>query len=94
MKKRKVLNISMAVLTVVVMSYQATGGPFHEAAGVLLLLLYISHNILNRNLYLPDDICSTMGNAWVLSDTADSRCCRCMGTDLGIVSLWNAYQKV
>ena len=38
----------MAVLTVVVMSYQATGGPFHEAAGVLLLLLYISHNILNR----------------------------------------------
>lgn len=48
MKKRKVLNISMAVLTVVVMSYQATGGPFHDAAGVLLLLLYISHNTLNR----------------------------------------------
>ena len=41
----------MAFLMILVMSYQATGNLFHEAAGVLLLLLFILHNVLNRKWY-------------------------------------------
>lgn len=50
-KSRKKLDVLMVILMIVVMSYQATGNLFHEAAGVILLVLFIIHNILNRNWY-------------------------------------------
>ena len=51
MGKKKILDIVMAVLMIGVMSYQATGSLFHEVCGVLLLLLFVLHNILNRIWY-------------------------------------------
>ena len=48
---RKKLDIAMAALMILAMSYQATGNLFHEAAGVILLLLFILHNVLNRKWY-------------------------------------------
>lgn len=50
-KSKKKLDVLMVILMIVVMSYQATGNLFHEAAGVILLALFIIHNILNRNWY-------------------------------------------
>ncbi|MDO4168218.1 MAG: DUF4405 domain-containing protein, partial [Eubacteriales bacterium] len=50
-KSRKKLDVSMVILMIVVMSYQATGNLFHEAAGVILLVLFVVHNILNRKWY-------------------------------------------
>lgn len=50
-KNRKKLDILMAVLMIIVMSYQATGNLFHEAAGIVLLVLFVVHNILNRKWY-------------------------------------------
>lgn len=50
-KSRKKLDVLMVILMIVVMSYQATGNLFHEAAGVILLVLFVIHNILNRNWY-------------------------------------------
>lgn len=50
-KSRKKLDVSMVILMIVVMSYQATGNLFHEAAGVILLVLFVIHNILNRKWY-------------------------------------------
>lgn len=51
MGKKKILDIVMAVLMIGVMSYQATGSLLHEVCGVLLLLLFVLHNILNRTWY-------------------------------------------
>lgn len=48
---RKILDMAMAALMVPAMSYQATGNLFHELAGVLLLLLFLCHNLLNRRWY-------------------------------------------
>lgn len=50
-KSRKKLDVLMVILMIVVMSYQATGNLFHEAAGVILLVLFVVHNILNRKWY-------------------------------------------
>ena len=50
-KSRKKLDILMTILMIVVMSYQATGNLFHEVAGVILLVLFVIHNILNRKWY-------------------------------------------
>lgn len=50
-KNRKKLDVLMVILMIAVMSYQATGNLFHEVAGVILLVLFIIHNILNRNWY-------------------------------------------
>lgn len=50
-KSRKKLDILMTILMIVVMSYQATGNLFHEVAGVILLILFVVHNILNRKWY-------------------------------------------
>lgn len=47
-KLRKQLDICMVVFMIIVMSYQATGNLFHELAGVLLFILFIAHNIVNR----------------------------------------------
>ena len=50
-KSRKKLDVLMVILMIVVMSYQATGNLFHEVAGVILLVLFVVHNILNRKWY-------------------------------------------
>lgn len=50
-KIRKSLDLLMAVFMIALMSYQATGNLFHEAAGVMLMLLFLIHNILNRKWY-------------------------------------------
>lgn len=51
LNNRKKLDVLMAILMIAVMSYQAAGNLFHEAAGVILLVLFIIHNILNRSWY-------------------------------------------
>jgi hypothetical protein len=48
---RLVIDLSMTVLMLVAMAYQITGNVMHELAGVLLCLLFITHNILNRRWY-------------------------------------------
>ncbi|TKH00047.1 DUF4405 domain-containing protein [Peribacillus simplex] len=48
---RLVIDLSMTVLMLVVMAYQITGNAIHELVGVLLCLLFITHNILNRRWY-------------------------------------------
>lgn len=49
---RKRLDMLMVILMILVMSYQAVGNLFHEAAGAVLLVLFIIHNIWNRKWYL------------------------------------------
>ena len=51
MQKRKGLNLLMTALIIAVMSYQAVGNLFHEAAGILLLILFLIHNALNWKWY-------------------------------------------
>ncbi|MEH7306901.1 DUF4405 domain-containing protein [Neobacillus drentensis] len=48
---RLVIDLSMTVLMLVAMAYQITGNTIHEMVGVILLLLFIAHNILNRRWY-------------------------------------------
>ncbi|WP_412093637.1 DUF4405 domain-containing protein [Peribacillus simplex] len=48
---RLVIDLSMTVLMLVAMAYQITGNAIHELVGVLLCLLFITHNILNRRWY-------------------------------------------
>lgn len=48
---RKRLNCLMVVFMIIVTSYQAVGNLFHEAAGVILFILFMVHNILNRKWY-------------------------------------------
>ncbi|WP_249597169.1 DUF4405 domain-containing protein [Peribacillus frigoritolerans] len=48
---RLVIDLSMTVLMLVAMAYQITGNAMHELAGVILCLLFITHNILNRRWY-------------------------------------------
>lgn len=49
---RKRLDMFMVILMILVMSYQAVGNLFHEAAGAVLLVLFLIHNIWNRKWYL------------------------------------------
>lgn len=49
---RKRLDMLMVILMILVMSYQAVGNLFHEAAGAVLLVLFLIHNIWNRKWYL------------------------------------------
>lgn len=46
-----VIDVTMTVLLLVAMAYQITGILVHEVVGVVLLLLFIVHNILNRRWY-------------------------------------------
>jgi hypothetical protein len=48
---RLVIDLSMTVLMLIAMAYQITGNTIHELVGVLLFLLFIAHNILNRRWY-------------------------------------------
>ncbi|MEH7012295.1 DUF4405 domain-containing protein [Neobacillus niacini] len=45
---RLVIDLSMTVLMLVAIAYQITGNTTHELVGVILFLLFIVHNILNR----------------------------------------------
>ena len=53
MKKRyrHLLDAGMAVLLILLQCYQAVGNLFHEIAGVLLLLLFVIHNLINWKWY-------------------------------------------
>lgn len=48
---RLIIDLSMTVLMLVAMAYHITGNTIHELVGVLLFLLFIAHNILNRRWY-------------------------------------------
>ena len=48
---RLVIDLSMTVLMLVAMAYQITGNTIHELVGVILFLLFITHNFLNRRWY-------------------------------------------
>lgn len=48
---RLVIDLSMTILMLVVMAYQITGNTIHELVGVILFVLFIAHNILNRRWY-------------------------------------------
>jgi hypothetical protein len=48
---RLVIDLTMTILMLVAMAYQITGNTIHELVGVVLLLLFIAHNILNRRWY-------------------------------------------
>ncbi|MFJ7509447.1 DUF4405 domain-containing protein [Peribacillus simplex] len=48
---RLVIDLSMTFLMLVAMAYHITGNTIHELVGVLLFLLFIAHNVLNRRWY-------------------------------------------
>jgi Domain of unknown function (DUF4405) len=48
---RLVIDLSMTVLMLVAVAYQITGNTIHELVGVILFLLFIAHNFLNRRWY-------------------------------------------
>jgi Domain of unknown function (DUF4405) len=48
---RLVIDLAMTVLMLVVMAYHVTGNTIHELVGVVLFVLFIVHNILNRRWY-------------------------------------------
>ncbi|MEV5030240.1 DUF4405 domain-containing protein [Paenibacillus sp. LPE1-1-1.1] len=48
---RLFIDVTMTVLMLVAMAYQMTGILIHEVVGVILLVLFIAHNILNRRWY-------------------------------------------
>lgn len=48
---RLVIDLSMTVLMLVAMAYRITGNTIHELVGVVLFLLFIVHNTLNRRWY-------------------------------------------
>ena len=48
---RLVIDLSMTILMLVAMAYQITGNTIHELVGVVLILLFITHNVLNRRWY-------------------------------------------
>ena len=48
---RNVLNLAMAVCILVAMDYHFTTNVIHEISGILVVLFFILHNILNRHWY-------------------------------------------
>ncbi len=50
-KERLILDIIMSILLVFQMLYLLIGEAYHEWAGILLILLFLVHNILNRKWY-------------------------------------------
>lgn len=49
---RNLLNLAMVVLILMVMDYRFIGNTVHELLGLLAVLLFIVHNVLNRRWYL------------------------------------------
>lgn len=48
---KMIIDFVMAVLMLAEMAYRFTGNMFHEVAGISLFILFIVHNILNRQWY-------------------------------------------
>ncbi|MGG0425852.1 DUF4405 domain-containing protein [Priestia megaterium] len=48
---RLVIDLVMTVLMLVAMAYHVTGNTIHEVVGIVLFILFIVHNILNRRWY-------------------------------------------
>jgi len=48
---KRILDISMTVLLLCLMAYQVTGEKLHEWGGIIMTLLVIVHQILNRRWY-------------------------------------------
>jgi Domain of unknown function (DUF4405) len=48
---RMVIDLTMTILMLVAMAYQITGNTIHELVGVVLLILFVVHNIINRRWY-------------------------------------------
>jgi hypothetical protein len=46
-----VIDLAMTILVLVEMAYRITGNTIHERVGVLALVLFITHNFLNRRWY-------------------------------------------
>jgi hypothetical protein len=49
---RNILNLVMLLCILVVMDHRFTGNAVHEILGVLIFLLFIMHNALNRHWYM------------------------------------------
>lgn len=50
-KMKKVIDIVLGSLFIVLLGYSFTGNPFHEAAGILFIVIIIVHNIVNIKWY-------------------------------------------
>lgn len=48
MNRRLIIDILMTVLMPLLMAYSLIGETFHEAAGTLMLVLFIAHHLLNK----------------------------------------------
>lgn len=48
---RMIVDIAMTVLLPTLMAYSLIGEKFHEVAGTLMFVLFITHNIMNRGWY-------------------------------------------
>jgi hypothetical protein len=48
---RLIIDLTMNILLLVAMAYQITGNTIHEFVGVVLLILFVIHNILNKRWY-------------------------------------------
>ncbi|MCM3694521.1 DUF4405 domain-containing protein [Neobacillus niacini] len=46
-----VIDLTMTIMMLVAMAYEITGNTIHELIGVVLLILFIVHNIINRRWY-------------------------------------------
>lgn len=50
-RMRNAIDLGLLVLLTLVMSEQATGGRFHEWCGILMTVLFVVHQIVNRRWY-------------------------------------------
>lgn len=50
-RARGILDIAMTVLLPLLMTYSLIGETFHEAAGTVMLVLFIAHNWMNRGFW-------------------------------------------
>lgn len=48
---RKIIDILMSILFIILMGYHITGNKIHEILGVMAFTLFIIHNILNIRWY-------------------------------------------
>ena len=50
-RTKKVIDIVMGLLFIVLLGHSFTGGPFHEAAGIVFAVMIVIHNIINIKWY-------------------------------------------
>lgn len=81
--KKKIIDIIMTVLLLFLMAYQVTGEVLHEWIGVVMTLLVIVHQVLNRRWYKglfhgkynPYRIATTVNNCLLLASFALTAFC-------------------